>query len=99
MLRVLVLGSGVSVLLAAEAGLGAMLGDSRGQPGLCAQYQPTGSAQSTAKPAAPHHLLCPSCPYVGWHSAGPTVPSRSSNRYPSQALELPVQEYLSSARG
>lgn len=101
MLRVLALGwlgSGVLVLLAAEAGLGAMLGVSGGQPGLCAQYQPPRSAQSTAK--VQHHTICcvQPVPAGGWHSAASTGPSRSSNCCPSQALELPVQEYLSSVR-
>lgn len=68
MLRVLVLGwlgSGVSDLLVAEAGIRAVLSVSRGQPGFGAQYRPAVSPQSTAKPAAPHHLLCPARPCNG----------------------------------
>lgn len=71
---------------AAEAGLGAMLGVSRGQPGLCAQYLPTGSAQSTAKPAAPHHLLCPSCPCCGLAFSWPYSPQQELKSLPKPSF-------------
>jgi len=47
-----------------------------------------------------HRTICCVQPVsaVGWHAAGSAVSRRSSNFHPSQALGLPIQEHVCSAR-